>query len=225
MSLLIRDIAKEERPRERLIKYGVSSLSSAELLAIVIKTGTKNCSVKTLSEIIIGDSMDNLKNMSFSKLKNIQGIGNAKACEILAALELGKRVYFDNTLPNKIFLNSSEKIFNYFKYNLNESMQECFYCIYLDHKKNLIESVLLFKGTINKSIIHPREIFKKAYSLSASSIVCIHNHPSGDVIPSKEDLTVTKQLVEIGKLLGIPVIDHIIIGNNNYYSFFENGDL
>ena len=121
-------------------------------------------------------------------------------------------------------MNSADKIYNYMKDIVCNKNQEYFYALYLDSKKNLIDKKLLFIGTINKSIVHPREIFKYAYLLSASSIVCIHNHPSGDPLPSKEDMLITKHLVDIGKIQGISVVDHIIIGNN-YYSFYENGDI
>ena len=104
-------------------------------------------------------------------------------------------------------------------------MQENFYCVYLDKKKRIIESKLLFKGTLDRSVVHPREIFKEAYLLSASSLICIHNHPSGSIEPSSEDLFLTKMLKEIGEIMGIKVEDHIIIGKEKYYSFFENGDI
>ncbi len=116
------------------------------------------------------------------------------------------------------------KIYEYMKNELIDKSQEYFYALYLDSKKNLIDKKLLFIGTLNKSIVHPREIFKYAYLLSASSIICVHNHPSGDTIPSIDDINLTKNLVKIGKIQGINVVDHIIIGDN-YYSFFENGDI
>ena len=118
-------------------------------------------------------------------------------------------------------MNSADKIYNFMKEELYNKNQEYFYALYLDSKKNLIDKKLLFIGTINKSIVHPREIFKYAYLLSASSIICVHNHPSGDPLPSKEDIILTKKLKEISNIQGIQIIDHIIIGNN-YYSFFEN---
>ena len=158
-----------------------------------------------------------------NSLKQIDGIGEVKAIKILASIELGKRVYLDNNLVN-IKMDTPEKIYNYMKSEVEGKNQEYFYAIYLDSKKNLIDKKLLFIGTLNKSIVHPREIFKYAYLLSASSIICVHNHPSGDTIPSKEDLNLTKALVEIGKMQGINIIDHVIIGKN-YYSLYQNGDM
>lgn len=221
--LLIRDIPIYERPRERFIKYGVENLSNEELISIILNNGTKNISVKELSENILSkvNNIGELKNMTLNNLKKVNGVGEVKAIKLLSSIELGKRVYYDKEMI-KIKMNSAEKIYEYIKKDLIDKSQEYFYCFYLDTKKNLIEKKLLFIGTINRSIVHPREIFKYAYLLSASSIVCIHNHPSGDTTPSAEDINLTKSLVEIGKLQGINVIDHIIIGND-YFSFYENG--
>lgn len=224
-NLLIKNIPEFDRPRERFKKYGVENLSNNELISIILSSGTKNISVKELSSNILGklDDISDLKNMTLNKLKQTKGIGEVKAITLLSALELGKRVYYEKNI-SKIKMNSADKIYNYMKDIVCNKNQEYFYALYLDSKKNLIDKKLLFIGTINKSIVHPREIFKYAYLLSASSIVCIHNHPSGDPLPSKEDMLITKHLVDIGKIQGISVVDHIIIGNN-YYSFYENGDI
>lgn len=223
--MLIKNIPEFERPRERFLKFGVENLSNSELISIILNSGTKSISVKELSDSIINNISDisELKNMTLNKLKEIKGIGNVKAITLLSALELGKRVYYNKNIT-KIKMNSADKIYNYMKDELYCKNQEYFYALYLDSKKNLIDKKLLFIGTINKSIVHPREIFKYAYLLSASSIICVHNHPSGDPIPSNEDIILTKNLKKIGDIQGIPIIDHIIIGNN-YYSFFENGDI
>ncbi|MDD4036424.1 MAG: DNA repair protein RadC [Bacilli bacterium] len=224
--VLIKDTPKAERPRERLEQYGVSNLSNEELIAIILKTGTKNESVKSLAArllITIG-GVTELKDTKITTLTSIKGIGKVKAMELIAAIELGKRIYYDKELTNNTF-NNAESVFNYFRYYLNNKKQEHFYCLYLDNKKNLIDKKLLFVGTINKSIVHPREIFKEAYLLSASYIICVHNHPSNDPTPSNEDLIFTKSIIEIGAIQGIPIIDHIIVGNNNYYSFFEQNKI
>ena len=225
-SVLIREIPKEERPRERLIKYGAESLSTEDLLAIILKTGTRDFSSKYLATEILKlvNDVTELSNITIGKLININGIGAVKAVELLAALELGKRVFESKPLENNLKLNSAKKIFDYFCAELKNKKQEYFYCIYLNQNKKLIDKKLLFKGTLNKSLVHPREIFKAAYLCSAASIICVHNHPSGDTIPSKEDLNLTKALVEIGKMQGINIIDHIIIGKN-YYSLYQNGDM
>ena len=222
---MIKDIPVSERPRERFIECGPDNLSNTELISIILNSGVKNISVKELSNNILNsiDDISDLKNISLNNLKNIKGVGYVKAIKLLSAIELGKRVYQDKKI-DKIKMNSADKIFNYMNQILKNKKQEYFYALYLDSKKNLIEAKLLFMGTINKSIVHPREIFKYAYLLSASSIICVHNHPSGDTNPSNEDIILTSSLVEIGKLQGINIVDHIIIGND-YYSFFENGNI
>ena len=223
---MIKDLPVLERPRERFLKYGVNSLSNEELLSIVLKNGTKDMSVKELSNNLLKEIKDisNLRDYPLNKLINIKGIGIVKAITLLGSIELGKRVY-ENKEELVIKLDSSKKIYNYIKKDLAYKKQEFFYCIYMDSKKILIDKKLLFIGTLNMTSVHPREIFKYAYILSSASIVLIHNHPSNDVLPSKEDINLTKNIIEIGKTLGINVIDHIIIGNNNYYSFYDNNDM
>lgn len=220
---MIKDIIKSERPRERLLEVGEKSLSNEELLSIILKTGTKNISVKDLSRKILNEIKDisNLKDITYNKLIKIKGIGTVKAIEILASLELGRRVYYTN-VKQKIKLNNTTIVFEYFKNLFINETQENFYALYLNTKTELISYKLLFKGTINTSVVHPREIFKHAFLESANSIIVIHNHPSNNTMPSKEDIELTNKLFEIGNIMAIPVIDHIIIGINNYYSFYEN---
>lgn len=227
MKVRIKDIEKIDRPRERLINNGVESLSNEELLAIILKTGTHEVSAKELANIIIKelDGIKNLNNINYEKLKTIKGIGIAKACEILASIELGKRINREILNINNVLLNKTSKVYEYYKDIIGDKQQEYFYCVYLDNKKRVIKDKLLFIGTLNYSVVHPREVFKNAYLLSASSIICVHNHPTGNTLPSKPDLDLTKQLIEVGNLLGIKVLDHVIIGKNNYYSFLENGDI
>lgn len=227
MTVKIKEIPKDERPRERLIKYGVSKLSNEELLAILLKTGTKDKSAKDLANdllIKIG-SVKSLEDMNYYLLSKIKGIGEAKACTILTAIELGKRVNEDVTSLNNFQINSAELVYKYFKNLFRNKKQEFFYAVYLDNKKKVIDTKLLFIGTLNYSLVHPREIFKEALICSASTIICIHNHPSGNIEPSKEDVELTDRLSNIGKMIGIPIIDHLIIGNNKYYSFADNGIL
>ena len=194
------------------------------MLSILLKCGTKDLSVRELASTILKqiDNINNLRDINYQNLIKIKGIGKAKACEILASIELGKRINKINNI-NQIKIYSSESIFNYYKDKLSDKLQEYFYCVYLDTKNHIIKDKLLFIGTINQSLVHPREVFKEAYLLSATSIICIHNHPSGNVNPSNNDIIITKQLKEVGKLLGINVIDHIIIGKDSYYSFNDNG--
>ena len=224
--VLIKDIPILDRPRERFIKYGVNNLSNEELLSIVLKNGYKDYSVKDISNNILKNIKDitELKYKSINELTKIKGIGKVKAITLLSSIELGKRVYQDKDNID-IKLNSSKLIYNYIKNKLKYKKQEYFYVLYLDSKKYLIDEKLLFIGTLDKSNVHPREIFKYAYLNSSKSIVLIHNHPSGDTLPSKEDILFTNNILEISKIMGITVIDHLIIGNNNYYSFYDNNDM
>ncbi len=220
----LKEIPKNERPRERLINDGADKLSNEELIAIILKNGTKNKSVKELSLEILREykNINNLKNISIEKLQSIKGIGMVKAIELVAVIELGKRIFLSNNISNNKRLLSSKEIWEDTKYLFNGKKQEYFYCLYFNNKQELIERKLLFMGTINRSVVHPREVFKEAYLQSASNIICMHNHPSGDVTPSREDINFTRNLVEIGRMQGIPVIDHIIVSDNSYYSFYEN---
>ena len=224
--MLIKEISKEERPRERLLKYGVSNLSNEELLSIVLRCGTKNKSVKELSIDILNmfKGVNNLKDATINKLVKINGMGLSKSMVVVAMLELCKRVYLSSD-ESKIKLNNPESIFEFTKYLFKDKNQELFYCLYFNNKQQLVGKELLFVGTVNKSLTHPREIFKYAYYYSATSIICIHNHPSGDTNPSREDIDFTNALVEIGIIQKIPIIDHIIVSNNSYYSFHDNGKI
>lgn len=214
----------EEKPRERLFLYGAKNLSNEELLMILLKTGTKKISVKDLAgELLIkSGGIRNLKNITYPQLLQIEGIGKVKATEILALVELSRRIEETVSLVDVLNCTSPEVIIRYFHHLFKEKKQEEFYVLYLDNKKNYLEKKRLFIGSINYSIAHPREIFKNAYLLSASFIICLHNHPSGDPTPSKEDIQITKNINEIGALHAIFLIDHIIIGRDCYYSFHEN---
>ena len=225
--LKFKDIPNEEKPREKLVLYGNNNLSNEELLMILLKTGTKKYSVKEIAYNLLKSSggINNLKNITLNKLENIEGIGRVKAIEIMAMIELGKRINNQESLNEMISCTNPITIINYFNYLFKDKLQEEFYVIYLNNKKKYLDKKRLFIGSINSSIAHPREIFKNAYLLSASFIICIHNHPSGDATPSKEDIELTKKLKEIGHLHAIELIDHIIIGNNNYYSFYEDNNV
>lgn len=222
--VLIKNLPNSDKPRERLINVGVKNISNEDLIAIILKTGTKNKSVKELSNIVLSEykGINNLKDIELNTITKINGIGKVKAIELIASIELGRRVYYEKEITNRK-VTTSKDIYEYMNNFFDNLKQEHFYAVYLDNKKNIIDKRLLYIGTINGSVAHPREIFKNAYLMSASYIICVHNHPSGDSTPSKEDILFTKNLIEIGKLQNIPILDHIIIGNNNYYSFFEEG--
>ena len=226
MTVRIKDLQTFDRPRERLIKYGADYLTDEELLAILLKTGTKKHSAKDLATILLNeiDGINNLNSISYEKLISIEGIKQSKACDIMAAVELSRRINDIKDIQNVKF-NNCEVVYNYYKNKIAYELQEHFYCVYLDTNKRIIKEKLLFKGTLNYSIVHPREVFKEAYLVGASAIICVHNHPSGNVLPSKQDLDITKSLQEVGSILGIKIVDHIIVGKNNYYSFLQNNDI
>lgn len=224
MKVEFKKIPNSDRPRERLYEYGSENLSNEELLAIILKTGSKKLNVKELASnilSIVGD-ISKLKDIGINTLMQIDGVGRVKATEIKASLEFGRRVYTSGDNLSKIEMNSANSIYKYFFKIIGDKKQEYFYCVYVDTKGNYISKKCLFVGTINSSIVHPREIFKEAYLVSANGIVCVHNHPSGDCTPSKEDILITKKIKEISLIHGINFIDHIIVGNRNYFSFYEN---
>jgi len=218
----IKDIPINERPRERLKKIGSNNLSDKELVSIILKTGLKNKNVEELAiELLNNYSLNDMKDISINNLTKINGVGEAKAIELIAAIELGKRVFLSDSKELKK-LDSPELIWKDSRYLFNGKKQEYFYCYYFDNKQKILKRKLIFLGTINNSITHTREIFKEAYKLSASTIVCLHNHPSNDVTPSKADIEFTRRLINTGNIQGIPVIDHIIVGDSNFYSFYEH---
>lgn len=217
----IKEIPFGERPRERLKQVGPTYLSDAELLAIILKTGTKNKNVKDLStEILKNNSLQNFKNITFNSLIQIKGIGEVKAIELLATIELGRRIFLPIS-QELIELGNPQKIYLALRNLFISKNQEYFYALYFNTKRQLISKKLLFIGTINESVVHPREVFKEAYLLSAAYIICLHNHPSNDTTPSNADIDFTNQIMKIGQIQGIPVVDHLIIGKDNYYSFYE----
>lgn len=222
MNYRIKDIPKEERPRERLKEVGAESLTNKELLAIILKNGTKGKNVEELAlEILNTYSLCNLKDININDLKKINGIGEVKAIELLATIELGRRIFLEKEESLKK-LDNPKAIWKSARYLLSGKKQEYFYCYYFNNKQELIERKLIFMGTINQSTTHTREVFKEAYKVSASSIVCLHNHPTNDVTPSKADIEFTKRLMKTGQIQGIPVLDHIIVGDNSFYSFYEH---
>lgn len=222
-----KNIPESDKPRERLYQYGSENLSDEELISIILKTGTKGMSVKEVSLKLlesVGD-IKRLKDIGINTLMGINGIGRVKAIEIKAAIELGRRIYIENNKLSGVILNNSLKIYEYFKDLVGNKKQEYFYTVYVDTKGRYIDKKCLFVGTINNSIVHPREIFKEAYLLSANGIICIHNHPSGDPTPSKEDMMITRKIKEIAVIHGIRLVDHIIVGIDSYYSFYEDNKL
>lgn len=226
MNIKIKDIPCDDRPRERLLNIGSESLSNEELLAILLNSGFKDISVKNLAAKILTESkgLTGLKDMNYHKLINIKGIGKVKACTVLAFLELARRMNYTKTKILDVKFTSPEIVFEYYKDKLDHSKEQVF-CLYLDSSHKIIKEKLLFVGTVNRSMVHPRDVFKEAYQVNASAIICMHNHPSDNTYPSVEDENITNRLKEISVLMGIDFLDHIIVGRTNYYSFMENGKI
>ena len=222
--MIIKDIPKFERPREKVINQGVQYLSNNELIAILLRTGTKNQNVLKVSEQILYklSNINDLYNLTISELTSIKGIGPSKAVTLLAAVELGKRI--SNLNEKDYILNSSGKVYLFMQNYYINVKEEHLYGLYLNSKGKLIQAVELSKGTINSTLIDCETIFKWYYKLSSSAIILAHNHPSGDPTPSIQDLKKTEEVVKKAKMLNINVLDHIIIGKT-YYSIRENNKL
>ncbi|TCO79987.1 DNA replication and repair protein RadC [Marinisporobacter balticus] len=219
----IKEMAESERPREKLIKFGVSVLSNAELLAILIRTGTKETSAIELAQKILSISHSGLRYLAdctIEELSEIKGIAKVKACQIVAAIELGKRLAMSNSKA-KLNIRSSRDVANVFMEEMRYYKKEYFKSILLNTKNEIIITENISIGSLNSSLVHPREVFVSAIRKSASSIILIHNHPSGNPDPSNEDIKITKRLIEAGKIIGIEILDHIIIGDGNYLSLKE----
>ncbi|TFD92536.1 JAB domain-containing protein [Jeotgalibacillus sp. R-1-5s-1] len=223
-TLMIRDFKDEDRPRERLKMQGPQSLSNQELIAILLRTGSKQESVLTLANKLLHEfnGLRSLKEASFEEITTLKGIGDAKAIQILAAVEIGRRIA-NITFEDRFTIRSPEDGASMLMNEMRFLTQEHFVALYLNTKNQVIHQQTIFIGSLNASIVHPREVFKEAFKRSAASIICAHNHPSGDPSPSKEDIDVTRRLVECGKMIGIEVLDHLIIGEKKYVSLKEKG--
>lgn len=225
-SLMIRDFPKDERPRERFIQNGPESLSNHELIALMLRTGTRNESVLQLANRLLThfDGLRMLKDATLNEITSIKGIGKAKAIQILASVELGRRIANLN-FDDRYVIRSPEDGAKYVMNDMRFLTQEHFVALYLNTKNQVLHKQTVFIGSLNASIVHPREVYKEALRHSAASIICMHNHPSGDPTPSREDIEVTRRLSECGKILGIELLDHLIIGENKFVSLKEKGYL
>ncbi|MFC5402090.1 RadC family protein [Cohnella soli] len=225
-SLRLREFPAEERPRERMQKNGAESLSHAELLAILLRTGSSKESALHLAQRILNDvgGLRRLAECKWEELTHIHGIGPAKALQLQASLELGRRAA-RSRLPEAAKITCPQDAADLLMEELRHHREEHFVCLFLDTKNQVIGRQTLSIGSLNASIVHPREVFKAAIRRSSASIVCAHNHPSGDPTPSPEDIQLTRRLGEAGKLLGIELLDHLVIGDNRFISLKELGCL
>ena len=216
--LAIKDMPENMRPRERLIAAGEHSLNETELLAIIIGNGTASLSALDLARIILAQhgSLRNLKEATLEELMEHPGIGPAKAANIKAAIEIGRRISLD--IRDKKTIKSPEDVKNMVMEDMRYKDREHFRVMYLDRKGGLLSMEDISIGGLHSALVHPREVFKPAIKKSAASVILVHNHPSGDPSPSREDLELTTNLIEAGKQLGIEVLDHIVIGESTYCS-------
>lgn len=223
-ALKIRDVHLADRPRERLIRQGAQSLSNQELIAILLRTGTKQESVLHLANRVLNffEQIQELKNAALEEMISIKGIGEAKAVQLLAAVELGRRLSQQKT-DEKFTIRSPKDAAAYLIPDMASLTQEHFVTLFLNVKNQILHKQTIFIGSLNASIVHPREIFREAVKRSAASFICAHNHPSGNPTPSAEDIDVTKRLLEAGQLMGIELIDHLIIGDHQFISLKEKG--
>ncbi|WP_277489422.1 MULTISPECIES: DNA repair protein RadC [unclassified Breznakia] len=215
-------MSSKERPREKAVINGIESLSNRELLAIILRCGYKGTSVLQMAEMVLNEAggLLNLYSMNYEELIKIKGISSSKALEILSAFEISKRVSFEN-LTDRIQINSPKNLSQYLNQKIGFKKQENFHVLFLNTKNQIICEKTLFIGTLNVSVVHPREIFKEAIQKNAASIIVSHNHPSSNCNPSEQDIVFTKSLVTAGDIIGISVIDHIVVSHNNYFSFKE----
>ncbi len=221
---MIREMPSEERPRERLAKLGASSLKTAELLAILFRTGTRRLNALELAETLLS-KFGSLRSMARAGLKELQsheGIGFAKAVEIHAAFELGQRLAVEGSLENPV-ISSAGDVARLMGPEMQALDREHFKILLLDTKNHVVQVYTVSVGSLNASVVHPRECFRPAIAAQAASIILVHNHPSGDVEPSKEDKSLTRRLVAAGDIIGIKVLDHVIIAGNRHLSLMEKG--
>ncbi|MBP8993397.1 MAG: DNA repair protein RadC [Bacteroidales bacterium] len=222
-SFTIHDLPKDERPRERLVKFGEQALSAQELLQIILGRGVAGESVAITAQKLLAQfgSLQKLTEASIEELSSIKGIGLAKATQIKATFEISRRISTQVPSYKSKELTDPKKVYRLIKSKLKDYHKEHFYIIALNSRGHSIAEISV--GSLNASIVHPREVFAEAIKNKAASVVFAHNHPSGDPEPSEDDLLLTKKLVESGKILGIEVIDHIIVSKDNFFSFKNKG--
>ncbi len=220
----IKQLPEDERPRERLIHKGEEYLSDAELLGIIIRDGTPNESAIDIARKVLVKfgNFRELGTKTISELCRIDGIGEAKAAQIKAAIAIAKRYSTITIKPGKKF-SGSQAVFNHFHEKLRDKKRETFLAVMLDNKNRLLKEIEISIGSLTSSIVHPREVFGPAIREHAASVIFVHNHPSGDPYPSNEDIEITKRLKKVSGIVGIKILDHIIIGNTEYFSLQDKG--
>ena len=222
----VKELNKEERPREKALQHGIAALSNRELLALVLRSGTRSMSALELADEVMKkwNTMGDLGKANMQELMGLSGIKEAKAISLSAAFELGRRIAFDDVL-HAPGIHHPRDILEWINQQIGYEQQEHFLVLFLNQKNQLIASRVMFVGTLTNASVHPREIFKEAMQLGCAKILCVHNHPSGDPQPSSADISLTKSNEERGVMTAIPLIDHIIVSRNTYFSFAQKGML
>ena len=215
----LKDLPKVDRPRERFLKKGSDALSKSDLLAILLGSGIKGKNVQKLSQQIVQKFGKNFLNISVDDLQEISGIGEAKALQIVSAISLVKR-YYEDEKSSEITIKNSKDVLSLI-YDIRDKKKEHIVCLYLNARNSLLKKEVISVGLLDKTLLHPREIFYPAVELNTASIILVHNHPSGDSSPSQKDIQVVEKIAQAGEIMGIPVIDFIIVSENEHYSFFE----
>ena len=224
--MLIKEMPENLRPRERLLEFGAKALSDQELLAIILRTGTRNRNVIDVAHelLVKSEELSSLREASIDELTTIEGIGQAKAIELLATIEFGRRVS-QASLPRQAKIDSTMTAGKFLVSQMQHFQQEKLYALFLNTKNYVIKQKVIFIGTVNSSVAHPREIFREAVKYPTARIIVAHNHPSGDPTPSPADLIFTKRVISCGELMGVEILDHIIVAGETYISLQDTTDL
>lgn len=224
----IKDWPEEDRPREKLLDKGADALTDAELVAIILRTGNSSTKESALDHArLLLNQFGGLKGIdgtSLAELRSLKGIGPAKTAQLKACVEIGRRLGRNKWEAGKA-LRSSEDVFRDFRDRLEREKREIFYVVLLTNKNRKIREVRISEGSLTSALVHPREVYNPVIRESAAAVIFVHNHPSGDPAPSPEDLEITRRLKEVGEVMGVRVLDHIVIGRDRYYSFSDRGVL
>lgn len=219
----LQEIDPQERPREKALRYGIDSLSNRELLAVLLQSGTRQKSALDLADDVLRQcgTLDKLMQMDPRDLMHLHGIKEVRAIQLFAGIELAKRIRAQQV--ERYVVHTAEELIEWLQLCYGHEQQEHFIAVYLNQRNCIIHHQVLFLGTLQSSTVHPREIFKEALRCSASSVICVHNHPGGDPAPSLADRNVTTHIAQSGEMIGIPLLDHLIIAQQDWFSFRQSG--
>lgn len=224
----IKDWPAEDRPREKLLAQGAPSLSDTELLAIILRNGNGSTGESAIdhARLLLGrfGGLKGVDEAAAGELRRVKGIGPAKVAQIKASLEIARRIGNHKWQPGES-LRSSEDVFRHFRDDLENQKREFFYVVLLNNKNRKIRDVKISEGSLTASLVHPREVYNPVIRESAAAVIFVHNHPSGDPAPSPEDVEITRRLKEVGEIMGVRVLDHVVVGRDRYFSFSDKGML